>query len=161
MEEREPEDAAAAHALDVSSREGLLQALDEVEVSGWNCSRGDAVLAYARTRVVLPLVRELRLDGASASEAETVGWAAAWQSLSRPTIRAARSPWGVVRSAARAAILGELLAATYGTNVRRAWRLARLNRATRTCGRPARTCGRPVARLQAAGPPEPTRRPSG
>lgn len=124
------DDSARSGTLDVSDRRGLHQALDEVAANGWECPSGDAILGYTRSRVVAPLVAGLHLTGASATEAEAVGWVAGWQALARPTIREAQSPWGVVRAAARAAVLGELLAAQYGTNVRRAWRLARLHRAT-------------------------------
>ncbi|MEO6821362.1 MAG: hypothetical protein ABI468_02355 [Candidatus Nanopelagicales bacterium] len=109
---------------DVGSNPGLLLALAAVDERGWDGGDGTAVLTYARLRVVRPQVHRAGLSGPAANQAEATGWAVAWELLSSRALRAAGSPWGVVSVAVRRAVLGEVVAAVYGTGVREAWRLA-------------------------------------
>jgi hypothetical protein len=116
--------ASALGGYDVGSAPGLLRALAGVDAAGWDGRDGTAVLTYARLRVVRPQVHRAGLRGPAANQAEATGWAVAWELLSSRALRAAGSPWGVVSVAVRRAVLGEVMAATYGTGVREAWRLA-------------------------------------
>lgn len=92
-------------------------------LEGWDADAGRAVLDYARTRVVRPQVVRTGLRGPAADQAESTGWATAWEVLRNPATARAVSPWGVVTTAVRRAVLGELVATSYGTGVRNAWRL--------------------------------------
>jgi len=80
---------------------------------------------YVRNTVVRPNVAATGLSGPAAEQAEATAWAATWEVLSRPALRSARSPWGVLWSTARRAALGELVSAAYLTDVDSGWRLAR------------------------------------
>ena len=116
--------ASPLGGYDVGSDPGLLLALAGVDQTGWDGRDGTAVLTYARLQVVRPQVRRAGLSGPAANQAEATGWAVAWELLSSRALRAVRSPWGVVSVAVRRAVLGEVMAAAYGTGVREAWRLA-------------------------------------
>ena len=112
----------------VRDRQSLLFALREIEREGWEGRTAMFLLDYVRDTVVRPLVVELGVRGAAASQAEATAWQDVWMALASPTLRDAVSPWGVLWEAARRAILGEILSARYATNVRRAWRLSQSGR---------------------------------
>lgn len=114
---------AAAVVEEVGDAGTLRHYLRRVTLEGWDCAAGDAVLGYARARVVRPQVVRAGLRGAGAEQAESTGWATAWEVLQAPATAMAASPWGVVTVAVRRAVLGELVATSYGTGVRNAWRL--------------------------------------
>lgn len=118
--------APTTHAADVRSREGLMRALDRIEIEGWDGPTGGAVLRYAMRTVVGPAVRRLGVFDSAAESAEACGWAAAWEALRTPSLRDAASPWGIVTAAVRRAVLGEHLAESYGTGVRAAWQIRRI-----------------------------------
>ena len=121
--------AASPASYEVGNSTGLSQAMSDIDRLGWDSPAGDAVLRYARTRVVNPAVRRARLRGAEADEAASTGWAAAWRTLNRPDLRHQVSPWGLVAAAVRREITSDNLASAYRTNRHAAWRLARLHRA--------------------------------
>ncbi len=100
---------------------GLLTLLDAVDGEGWNGPAATALLTYLRTDLIRPLVIDVGLRGAAASQAEATAWEAVWLQLCAPSLRSAKSPWGVIWRTARRALLGEILAARWGTNWRRAW----------------------------------------
>jgi hypothetical protein len=102
-------------------RRGLLDVLEVIDAQGWDSEPGTALLAYARHELVRPLTIDVGLRGAAASQAEATAWEAVWLKLCDPYLRSARSPWGVVWQTARRAVLGEVLAARWATNWRRAW----------------------------------------
>lgn len=106
-------------------REGLLAILDDIDRAGWNCPVADELLAYVRATVVRPNVAATGLTGPAADQAEATAWEATWEALALPSLRSARSPWGVLWTTARRAALGELVAGIYCTDVRAGWRLAR------------------------------------
>jgi hypothetical protein len=114
---------------EVESTPRLLAALDRVEVEGWNGPTGDLLLAYARREIVAPAVRAAGLCGSAAESAEATGWSAAWEALANPTLRSASSPWGVVTTAVRRAVLGDRMAERYRTSVWTAWRIERFRTA--------------------------------
>jgi hypothetical protein len=118
-----PSDPAAPVERSVADPQGLRRQLARIAVEGWDGPAGAAVLGYARSRVVRPQVARAGLRGAAADQAESTGWATAWEVLRAPATAAAASPWGVVTSAVRRAVLGEAVSAAYGTGVRAAWRL--------------------------------------
>ena len=68
---------------------------------------------------------DVGLRGLAASQAESSAWQAAWIAMSKPELRRAASPWGVLWRAAKRAALGEVVAARYGKVERRAWELLR------------------------------------
>lgn len=103
----------------------LLAALDRIEVEGWNGPTGEALLVHVRRNVVKPAVRAAGLVGASAEYAEATGWSVAWETLRSPAIRAAASPWGLVTTAVRRAVLSDRMAERYRTAAWRAWRIER------------------------------------
>lgn len=105
------------------TRPGLLALLDAVDVEGWNGPAATALLSYLRTDLIRPLAIDVGLRGAAASQAEATAWEAVWLQLCTPSLRSATSPWGVLWQTARRALLGEILAARWGTNGRRAWEL--------------------------------------
>lgn len=107
--------------LDVASADGLYAALDRIAVEGWDGPTAHTVLAYARDDVVRPQVARARLRGAVADQACGTGWEVAWEVLTG--LGPVRSPWGVVATAVRRAVLGEVVAAMYATDARSAWRL--------------------------------------
>ncbi len=103
------------------TKAGLLALLDAVDVEGWNGHTATALLNYVRTDLIRPLAIDVGLRGAAASQAEATAWEAVWLQLCAPSLRSAKSPWGVIWQTARRALLGEILAARWGTNWRRAW----------------------------------------
>lgn len=103
------------------TRAGLLTMLDAVDVEGWDGPTATALLTYVRHGLVRPLTIDTGLRGAAASQAEATAWEAVWLQLCDPHLRSAKSPWGVIWQTARRAVLGELLAARWGTGWRRAW----------------------------------------
>jgi hypothetical protein len=115
-----PEVHMKAHSID--SRDGLLQELVAIEKSGWESPAGHRLLGYVRSHIVRPQVRAAGLHGPVAEQAEATGWAVAWETLSRPSIHTAGSPWGLLWVAVRKAVAGERLAAHYQASVRNSWR---------------------------------------
>src|SRR5665647_2537238 len=73
---------------------GLLHALAVIDVEGWDGETATSLLTYIRHELVRPLTIDIGLRGGAASEAEQT---------------------------ARRAVLGEILAARWGTDWRRAW----------------------------------------
>ncbi len=116
---------------EVGTAAQLHAALREVTQEGWDGPVGSAVLDYARQALVLPAVRRAGFTGADAEFAEATGWAAAWESLNSRSIRSAASPWGVVNSAVRTAVVNERMAEMYGTDPWSAWRVHRFKQARR------------------------------
>ncbi|MGQ0631586.1 MAG: hypothetical protein ACT4P1_11120 [Sporichthyaceae bacterium] len=106
----------------------LLAALIRIDSEGWDREAGCAVLDYALRKVVRPVVRTVGFTGAEAEQAESTGWAAAWEALRTPKLRSAESPWGVVNAAVRSAMLNERMAEAYGTSARSAWRIHRFRK---------------------------------
>ena len=100
---------------------GLLDALAVIDVEGWDCPTATALLTYTRHELIRPLTIAIGLRGAAASEAEATAWEAVWLKLGDPHLRSAKSPWGVIWQTARRAALGEILAARWATDWRRAW----------------------------------------
>jgi hypothetical protein len=109
----------------VRNREGLLSLLLDIDRQGWDSATAEELLEYVRATVVRPNVASSSLRGLAAEQAEATAWEATWEVLAAPSLRVARSPWGVLWATARRAVLGELVAGTYCTDVRTAWRLAR------------------------------------
>jgi hypothetical protein len=105
-------------------RQGLLDVLTVIDSEGWEGPAATALLEYVRTEMVRPLAIDAGLRGAAASQAEATGWETVWVSLTKPSLRTAASPWGVLWQAARRAVLGEIVAATYATEERRGRSLA-------------------------------------
>ncbi|OIQ85139.1 hypothetical protein GALL_330330 [mine drainage metagenome] len=101
----------------------LRDALADVDHEGWSGKTATALLSFVRVDLVRPLVVDLGLRGAAASQAEATGWGVAWEVLREPGLRSAVSPWGVVWTAVRRAVLGEIVAARYCTSARKAWRI--------------------------------------
>jgi hypothetical protein len=128
----EPGVPRTAHSLApdsfVRDRDSLHSALRRVEREGWEGPTARFLLDYVRDTVVRPLVVELGVRGAAASQAEATAWQDVWMALASPTLRDAVSPWGVLWEAARRAILGEIVSARYATSVSRAWRLSQPGR---------------------------------
>lgn len=106
----------------VAGMGGFFGALDAVDEHGWDCPAASALLTYARTHVVEPLVNQRRLFGEPRERAVAAGWLAAWEALRSPAIRAASSPWGSVRAAAMRGIKGDFIAERYKMSPRHAWR---------------------------------------
>ncbi len=94
----------------LDSREGLLEELFAIEAEGWGGPRGERLLSYVRSHIVAPQVAAAGLRGPAADQAEATGWAVAWETMATKSIRAARSPWGVLWIAVRRAIMGEVVA---------------------------------------------------
>ncbi|GEK19912.1 hypothetical protein [Cellulomonas xylanilytica] len=107
----------------VRNRASLLQMLDDIDREGWDGPTGTTLLTYLRERVVRPLAISVGLRGAAASQAESTAWQALWVELTKPGLRHATSPWGVLGQVARRQLLGEIVAARFATNDRRAWKL--------------------------------------
>jgi hypothetical protein len=101
---------------DVDSREGLLAALDLVDCHGWDSAAGRTVLEYARAHVVRPAACSVGFTGSDLGFAEATGWDVAWELLAGTAVRDAASPWGVVWSGVRRALVGERLADMYATS---------------------------------------------
>src|SRR5665647_3076922 len=100
---------------------GLLDALAVIDGEGWDSEAATALLTYIRDDLVRPLTIGVGLRGAAASQAEATAWEAVWLKLCDPHLRSSKSPWGVIWQTARRAVLGEILAARWGTDWRRAW----------------------------------------
>jgi hypothetical protein len=122
-----------AHSID--SRDGLLQELVAIERRGWESPAGQRLLSYVRSHIVRPQVRAAGLRGPAAEQAEATAWAVAWETLSRPSIHTAGSPWGLLWVAVRQAIAGERLATHYQASVRNSWRVERARYEQRQTGR--------------------------
>src|SRR5665647_2328669 len=103
------------------TRAGLLAALDGVDIEGWDGETATSLLTYIRHELVRPLTIDIGLRGGAASEAEATAWEAVWLKLGDPHLRSVKSPWGVIWQTARRAVLGEILAARWATDWRRAW----------------------------------------
>jgi len=114
---------------------GLLDALAVIDGEGWDSEAATALLTYIRHELVRPLTIDVGLRGGAASEAEATAWEAVWLKLCDPLLRSVKSPWGVIWQTARRAVLGEILAARWGTDWRRAWEHDAEERAGRR-GRP-------------------------
>lgn len=56
--------------------EGLLGALDTIDVEGWEGPTATALLTFIRTAMVRPLAVDVGLRGAAASQAEASAWEA-------------------------------------------------------------------------------------
>jgi len=104
-------------------RATLLRLLDVSEDEGWNGPIATHLLEYLRESMIRPLAVDVGLRGALASQAESSAWQATWPALTKPALRSAQSPWGVLWQIARRAILGEVVASRFATNERRAWEL--------------------------------------
>lgn len=104
-------------------RDELLKALAKIDGEGWEGPTATALLQTVRADVVKSLVRIAGLSGPVAGQAEASGWAMAWETLRRPSLREAESPWGVLWVAVRRAVFGERLAAEFATGTRTAYRL--------------------------------------
>lgn len=129
---RRPRDSALDDLADISGRrEDLLGRLDAITVEGWDGPTATDLLRFVRNHIVRPLVVDVGLRGAAASEAEATAWEVLWLKLQEPSLRTARSPWGVLWQTARRAVLGEILAQRWGAPPRRAWKLDAAERAGR------------------------------
>ncbi len=104
-------DSAAPAAPRETGR--LLADLAVIDVEGWGGPTGTALLDFVRDDLVRPLVLGTGLRDLAAWQAEATGWEAAWEALSHPSLPAAASPWGVVWTAVRRAVLGEVVTARY------------------------------------------------
>src|SRR5665648_602726 len=100
---------------------GLLHARAVIDVEGWDGETATSLLTYIRHERVRPLTIDIGLRGGAASEAEATAWEAVWLKLGDPHLRSSKSPWGVIWQTARRAVLGEILAARWATDWRRAW----------------------------------------
>ncbi|GEN78976.1 hypothetical protein [Actinotalea fermentans] len=112
-------------------RDDLFDHLDAIAVEGWDGPAATDLLRFVRSHIVRPLVVDVGLRGGAASEAEATAWEVLWLKLQEPSLRAARSPWGVLWQTARRAVLGEILAQRWGAPPRRAWKLDAAERAGR------------------------------
>ena len=121
--------AAATPAARVRTTDTLLRQLDVIDVEGWEGPTGTALLRYVRNTIVRPLVVELGVRGAAASQAEASAWQEVWVEMTLPRLRTAAHPWAALWQTSRHAVLTEIVAARYGTNGRRAWRLEAERRA--------------------------------
>lgn len=116
----------AARGELAETREGpgkLFDDLDTIAVEGWDGPTATELLRFVRSHLVRPLVVDVGLRGGAASEAEATAWEVLWLKLREPSLRTARSPWGVLWQTARRAVLGEILAQRWGAPPRRAWKL--------------------------------------
>ncbi|WP_156388007.1 hypothetical protein [Cellulomonas sp. Root137] len=107
----------------VRERASLLRMLTVIDREGWDGPTGTALLNFVRERIVRPLAISVGLRGAAASQAEATAWQALWVELTKPALRTATSPWGILGQVARRQLLGEIVAARFATNDRRAWKL--------------------------------------
>lgn len=107
----------AARSELAETREGpgnLFVDLDAIAVEGWDGPTATELLRFVRSHLVRPLVVDVGLRGGAASEAEATAWEVLWLKLKEPSLRTARSPWGVLWQTARRAVLGEILAERWG-----------------------------------------------
>src|SRR5665647_1452346 len=100
---------------------GLLHALAVIDHEGWDSETATSLLTYIRCELIRPLTIDIGLRGGAASQAEATAWEAVWLKLCDPHLRSSKSPWGVIWQTARRAVLGEILAARWATDWRRAW----------------------------------------
>lgn len=114
-----------SHRPSLDTRDGLLRELATIDVEGWEGAAGRRLLAYVLSHIVRPQVLSAGLSGLAVDQAEASGWAAAWEAMSRPGIRTAGSPWGLLWVAVRRAIMGEMVAAAHLTGDRNGWRVER------------------------------------
>ncbi len=124
----------AARSELAETREGpgdLFDDLDAIAVEGWDGPTATELLRFVRSHLVRPLVVDVGLRRGAASEAEATAWEVLWLKLQEPSLRTARSPWGVLWQTARRAVLGEILAQRWGAPARRAWKLDAAERAGR------------------------------
>lgn len=113
--------AARGGACDTGTLHALL---DQIDVDGWESPAGTTLLTYIRETLVRPLTVDLGMRGAASSQAEISAWEDVWEVLNGPALRKADSPWGLIWSVARHAILTEAVCARYPTSPRKAWQLA-------------------------------------
>lgn len=85
----------------------IRDALQLVDLHGWDGADGRALLDLVRRAVVVPTVRRSGLRGPAADQAEASGWEAAWDALRRPSARTAVNPGGMVWVAVRRAVATE------------------------------------------------------
>ncbi|NUU15810.1 hypothetical protein HP550_00910 [Cellulomonas humilata] len=98
----------------------LLRMLESIDQEGWDGPTGTQLLQFVRVDLARPLAIDAGLRGLAASQGEASAWQAAWIAMTRPGLRDAKSPWGVIWRAAQRAALGEVLSARYGKDERRA-----------------------------------------
>lgn len=123
---RDDETLADGSSLTMARDNGtLLVALRMVDVQGWDGPVATTLLRFVREQICRPLAVSVGLRGAAAAQAEASAWQAAWLAMTKPSLRHAASPWGVLWRAAKRAVLGEVVAARYGKSERRAWDLYR------------------------------------
>jgi hypothetical protein len=106
-------------------RSGLLSVLAAIDDVGWDSVVGESLLVYVRATVVRPHLVHTGLCDAAREQAEATAWEAVWEALLDESLRTAESPWGVLWQVARHAVLGEIIAGEYGTDVRKSWRARR------------------------------------
>jgi len=106
------------------TREALLDLLDSIDQEGWEGPAGTDLLQYVRAEMIRPLAVAVGLRGAMASQAEATAWEAVWLALTKPSLRTAGTPWGVLWQTARRAVLSEIVAGQFATTERRGWELA-------------------------------------
>ena len=128
-------------------RDGLVAVLQVVDEDGWDCRAAHELLDYVRLTVVRPHVALTRLRGLAADQAEATAWAATWEALRSPSIRTVRSPWGVLWSTARRAVLGECVAGIYCTSIRTAWSLVGSSPEPSSASDPAAVKVRPLGAI--------------
>lgn len=100
---------------------GMRDALAVIDTEGWDGPTAVNLLTYIRCELIRPLTIDTGLRGGDAWEGEMAAWEAVWLKLCDPSLRSTKSPWGVIWQTARRAVLGEILAARWGTGRRRAW----------------------------------------
>jgi len=106
------------------TREALLDILEAVDREGWDGPSGTRLLQYIRAEMIRPLAVDIGLRGAMESQAEATAWEVVWLALTKPSLRTAASPWGVLWQAARRAVLSEIVASQFATAERHGWALA-------------------------------------
>lgn len=130
-------------ALD--TREGLLAELPTIDLEGWDGAAARRLLAYVRAHLVRPQVVAAGLRGPAADQAEATGWAATWEVLSRPVVRTAASPWGLLWVTVRRAVLGEVVAGAHLSGVRNGWRMESVRREEQASNGQRRASDPPVS----------------
>lgn len=90
------------------SAERIQGQLEQIAELGWDSEAGTGLLEQLRRCVVRPLVRRAGLTGPAAEQAESSGWAAAWDALRRPTAGTAENPAGMAWVAVARAIRSEV-----------------------------------------------------
>lgn len=112
---------APVSAAIARDRDSLLAALGVIDNEGWDGETATALLTFVREEIARPLAVDVGLRGLAASQAEASAWQAAWIAMTKPSIRRAASPWGVIWRAAKRAVLGEVVAAQCASSHDRAW----------------------------------------